>query len=217
MSLLEMETVRGGYGDMDILHGVNLRIDPGEVVAVVGPNGAGKSTAMKALFGLVQVRRGEIRFDGKDITRVPTDRIVRLCICYVPQTDNVFPSLTVEENLRTAAFLYRDDEDYVRTKMQEVLDFFPVLAERLHQPAGNLSGGEQQMVALGQANATDVIVPVVGLIRGGGYTGWQESLRFMEANLTGVGGIHFSPVAEELMLRDVVPTLPPGEPGLFMA
>jgi ABC-type branched-subunit amino acid transport system ATPase component len=148
MSLLELREVYGGYGGADILNGVSLRVDAGEIVVIIGPNGAGKSTAMKAVFGLVEVRRGEVRFEGRDIARLPTDRIVRQGICYVPQTDNVFPSLTVHENLEMGAFV-RDD-DY-SAQFARVYALFPRLKERQHQSAGTLSGGERQMVAVGRA------------------------------------------------------------------
>ena len=143
-----MRDVYGGYGGADILNGVSLAVEPGEIVVVIGPNGAGKSTAMKAVFGLATVRRGEIRFEDRDITRLPTDRLVRLGICYVPQTDNVFPSLTVHENLEMGAFV-RDDDYSVQ--LERVYELFPPLRERRRQTAGTLSGGQRQMVAMGRA------------------------------------------------------------------
>jgi ABC-type branched-subunit amino acid transport system ATPase component len=148
MNLLELREVYGGYGGADILNGVSLRVDAGEIVVIIGPNGAGKSTAMKAVFGLVEVRRGEVRFEGRDIARLPTDRIVRQGICYVPQTDNVFPSLTVHENLEMGAFVREDDYS---AQFARVYALFPRLKERQHQSAGTLSGGERQMVAVGRA------------------------------------------------------------------
>jgi branched-chain amino acid transport system ATP-binding protein len=147
-----MRDVYGGYGGVDVLNGVSLAVAPGEIVVIIGPNGAGKSTAMKAVFGLVHVRQGEVRFDGNDITRTPTDRIVRLGVCYVPQTDNVFPSLTVHENLELGAFV-RDD-DY-SAQLERVYELFPPLRERRRQPAGTLSGGQRQMVAMGRALMLD--------------------------------------------------------------
>ncbi len=148
-----MREVYGGYGGgVDILSGVSLAVEPGEIVGIIGPNGAGKSTAMKVVFGLVHVRQGEVRFEDKNITRTPTDRIVRLGICYVPQTDNVFPSLTVHENLEMGAFV-RDD-DY-SAQLERVYELFPPLRERRRQPAGTLSGGQRQMVAMGRALMLD--------------------------------------------------------------
>ena len=148
MSLLEMRNVHGGYGGVDILEGVGLAVAPGEIVVIIGPNGAGKSTAMKAVFGLVTVRQGEVLFEGRDITRLPTDRIVRRGICYVPQTDNVFPSLTVHENLEMGAFVRTDDYS---AQLERVYELFPPLRQRRRQAAGTLSGGQRQMVAMGRA------------------------------------------------------------------
>lgn len=148
MSLLAMEAVTGGYGEADVLHAVSLRVEPGEVVVIVGPNGAGKSTAMKAVFGLLRLRGGRIRFDGQDITGWKPDRIVRRGICFVPQTDNVFPTLTVQENLEMGAYV-RDDD--IRPAMERVFALFPPLREKRRQAAGTLSGGQRQMVAMGRA------------------------------------------------------------------
>ncbi|HLS68277.1 MAG TPA: ABC transporter ATP-binding protein [Kiloniellales bacterium] len=148
MSLLSMERVTGGYGEADILHEVSLRVEPKEIVVIVGPNGAGKSTAMKAVFGLLRLRAGHIVFDGEDITNWKPDRVVRRGICFVPQTENVFPSLSVEENLEMGAFV-RDDD--IRPAMERVFDLFPPLRSRRRQAAGTLSGGQRQMVAMGRA------------------------------------------------------------------
>ena len=152
MSLLEAETLRGGYGGADILNGVSLRVDAGEIVVIIGPNGAGKSTAMKALFGLVEVRHGSVRFDDEDITHLAPDRIVRRGMCYVPQEYNVFPSLTVHENLEMGAFIRRDDHG---AQFDRVYELFPPLHDKRAQPAGALSGGQRQMVAIGRALMLD--------------------------------------------------------------
>ncbi len=151
MSLLEARGLRGGYGDTDILRGVDLVVGPGEIVVVIGPNGAGKSTALRALFGLVRLRAGAVRFDGHDITHRPPESRVRLGLAYVPQERNVFPSLTVEENLQMGAFVRRDD---IRSDLERLFELFPVLAERRRQRAGTLSGGERQMVAIARALMT---------------------------------------------------------------
>lgn len=148
MSLLSMENVTGGYGEADILHSVSLQVNPKEIVVIVGPNGAGKSTAMKAVFGLLRLRSGGIQFDGQDITNWKPDRVVRRGICFVPQTDNVFPSLSVQENLEMGAFV-RDDD--IRPAMERVFELFPPLREKRRQAAGTLSGGQRQMVAMGRA------------------------------------------------------------------
>jgi len=148
MSLLEVRDVYGGYGGVDILNGVSLDVARGEIVIVIGPNGAGKSTALKAIVGLVEVRRGEMRFDGHDIKGQRTERLMHEGISYVPQTDNVFPSLTVRENLEMGAFI-RDDDG--AEQMERVFELFPALKEKRRRAAGALSGGEQQMVAMGRA------------------------------------------------------------------
>ncbi|MEN2978033.1 ABC transporter ATP-binding protein [Tistrella bauzanensis] len=148
MALLEVEGVRGGYGEVDILNGINMRVDEGEIVVIIGPNGAGKSTAMKAVFGLVKIRQGHVRFQGTDITNLRPDRIVHHGMCYVPQENNVFPTLTVQENLEMGAFIRRDD---IRPTMERIYDLFPVMREKRRQPAGSLSGGQRQMVAMGRA------------------------------------------------------------------
>jgi branched-chain amino acid transport system ATP-binding protein len=147
-SLLAVTEVRGGYGGADILHGVSLRVDPGEIVAIIGPNGAGKSTAIKAVFGLVRVREGRIAFAGEDITNLRPDRVARLGIGYVPQERNVFPSLTVEENLEMGAYACADG---LRERLDRVYAVFPALREHRRRPAGALSGGQRQMVAMGRA------------------------------------------------------------------
>jgi branched-chain amino acid transport system ATP-binding protein len=152
MSLLRLDSVTGGYGEADILHAVSLEVARDEIVAIVGPNGAGKSTAMKAVFGLVNVRAGHVWFDGGDLKGLRTVDIVKRGICMVPQSENVFPTLTVEENLEMGAFLRKGDVDAPKRK---VFDLFPPLAERRRQPAGTLSGGQRQMVAMGRALMLD--------------------------------------------------------------
>lgn len=152
MSLLTAEELYGGYGGGDILNGVSLHVDAGEVVVIVGPNGAGKSTAMKALFGLVNVRSGRVTFRDEEITRLSPDRIVGRGVCYVPQEDNVFPSLTVLENLEMGAFIRKDDYS---AQIERVFELFPPLKEKRAQAAGTLSGGQRQMVAIGRALMLD--------------------------------------------------------------
>jgi len=146
MSLLVVEQAVGGYGDSDILNGVDLCVAPGEIAVIIGPNGAGKSTAMKAIAGLVRLRRGTIRFDGATIANEAPERIVRRGLSYVPQERNVFPSLTVAENLELGGFIRRDADALPR-----VYDLFPPLKEKRRQVAGSLSGGQRQMVAIGRA------------------------------------------------------------------
>ena len=151
MSYLAGDDMHGGYGGADILRGCTVSVDRGEIVVIVGPNGAGKSTAMKALFGMVRLREGEVRLDGRSITRLtPQDR-VKLGMAFVPQTGNVFTTMTVQENLEMGAFLRRDD---ISESMERVFDLFPVLREKRRQTAGELSGGQRQQVAIGRALMT---------------------------------------------------------------
>ena len=146
--ILVADSIVGGYSDLDILHGASVDVRPGEVVCIIGPNGAGKSTLLKAIAGLVTVRSGRVVVDGKEITgRSPTE-LVRVGIGYVPQVANVFPKLTVSENLDMGAFLRRDDVGPVR---ERIYGLFPVLREREDERVGRMSGGQRQMVAIGRA------------------------------------------------------------------
>jgi branched-chain amino acid transport system ATP-binding protein len=147
-AILTADNLVGGYGDADILHGVSLAIEPTDIVVVVGPNGAGKSTALKALFGLVKLRQGRITLLGEDITGVAPDAIVPRGMGYVPQERNIFPNLTVQENLEMGAYTRRGD---ISAAFDRVYGLFPPLAERRRSPAGTLSGGQRQMVAIGRA------------------------------------------------------------------
>jgi ABC-type branched-subunit amino acid transport system ATPase component len=148
MSLLEVRALRGGYGAVDILNGIDLDMAQGDMIAIIGPNGAGKSTLMKAVFGLVGVRAGHVRFQGEDITNHRPDRIVRRGLAYVPQERNVFSTMSVQENLEMGAFIRRDD---FSPQIDRVYSLFPRLGERRRQTAGTLSGGERQMLAMGRA------------------------------------------------------------------
>lgn len=148
MSLLLAEGLRAGYGGADILQGASIRVEPGQIAVVIGPNGAGKSTLLKAIYGLVRVREGRVLFDGRDVTGAEPRTLVPLGLGYVPQERNVFPSLTVLENLEMGAFTRRDD---IRGDLERVFAIFPVLAERRRQRAGTLSGGERQMLAIARA------------------------------------------------------------------
>lgn len=151
MTTLIGENMTGGYGGVDILLGCSISVSDGEIVVIVGPNGAGKSTAMKALFGMVSLRAGKVSIDGEDITALsPQERVTR-GMAFVPQTHNIFPSLTVTENLEMGAFLRRDD---IRPTMEQVFELFPVLRDKCQQPAGELSGGQRQQLAVGRALMT---------------------------------------------------------------
>ncbi len=152
MSLLSVERVTAGYEQMEILHDVSIEVRAGEIVTLIGPNGAGKSTLMKAVFGLLRPRRGAIRFEGRDITGLAPSALVGRGLSYVPQVDNVFPSLTVEENLEMGAVVRRDD---FRARLEEVLALFPTLVPKRRLKVGGLSGGERQMVAMGRALMLD--------------------------------------------------------------
>ena len=143
--------MRGGYGGADILHGCTIAGDKGEIAVVVGPNGAGKSTAMKALFGMLNIHEGAVTIGDKDITKLsPQDR-VKEGMALVPQTNNIFTSMTVEENLEMGAFLRRDD---IFQTIEHIYELFPILKEKRNQPAGELSGGQRQQVAVGRALMT---------------------------------------------------------------
>ena len=144
--------VAGYLPGVDILRGVDLVVDPGQLVGVIGPNGAGKSTLIKALFGLIPVRAGTVTFDGQDVTGRSAHELVALGIGYVPQLLNVFRTLTVEENLRMGLFLRPEAWS---ARLAAVTSLFPLLAERSHQRANNLSGGERQMLAMGRALMMD--------------------------------------------------------------
>lgn len=151
MKFLSATNLTGGYGGPDIIEGCNITVDKGEIAVVVGPNGAGKSTAMRAIFGMLDLREGTVVLDGRDITRMaPQDR-VRMGMAFVPQNNNVFVTLTVEDNLEMGAFI-RDD-DISETK-EEVFRLFPLLKERRGQHAGELSGGQRQQVAVARALMT---------------------------------------------------------------
>lgn len=145
------ENLRGGYGGADILKGCTIGVDKGEIAVIVGPNGAGKSTAMKAMLGMLNLSEGEVTLDGKNITALTPQARVAEGVAFVPQTNNVFTSMTVEENLEMGAFLREDDISATRDM---VFDLFPILREKRRQPAGELSGGQRQQVAVGRALMT---------------------------------------------------------------
>ncbi len=151
--LLKAEDVRAGYGRMEILHGIGLEVRPGEIVSVIGPNGAGKSTAFKTIVGLLRATSGRILFDGREITGLPPYEVLRLGLAYVPQGRIVFPRMTVMENLEMGAYI-ETDRGRVREALQRICALFPILEQRRRQLAGSLSGGEQQMLAIGRALMT---------------------------------------------------------------
>jgi ABC-type branched-subunit amino acid transport system ATPase component len=148
MNVLKVSDIVSGYTDLDILHGISIHIEPGEIISIIGPNGSGKSTLMKTIFGLLRIRSGEIVFKGDDITGIKPDVIVRKGMGYVPQEKEFFPSLTVLENLEMGAFIRSDD---ISGSLERVYDIFPVLKEKQRIKAGSMSGGEQRMVGIGRA------------------------------------------------------------------
>lgn len=155
MSLLQVKEVISGYGETEILHGVSITIEEGQIVTIIGPNGSGKSTLLKTIFGLVRPKKGQVLFNGQEITSMAPETIVRKGLCYVPQSSNVFPSLSIHENLEMGAFIRTDD---FRHRVNEVYDLFPDLIERRNDRAGTLSGGQRQMLAVARALMLDPIM-----------------------------------------------------------
>lgn len=152
MNILEVSGVTAGYTEVDILHNVNMKVEPNQIVSIIGPNGAGKSTLLKSIFGMLQLRQGKITYQQEDITGLKPHKVARKGISYVPQVDNIFPSMTIHENLEMGAFIRTDD---YTNRIEEIYDLFPVLGERRKQNAGQLSGGQRQMVAMGRALMLD--------------------------------------------------------------
>jgi len=159
-SLLRLEAtdIYAGYGKIEVLHGASVRAAAGEIVCIIGPNGSGKSTLLKTVFGLIKPTRGTVRFDGKDITRLDPEQKAPLGIAFIPQGRNVFPSLTVRENLEMGGAVL-DSEKAVRLAIEEALEAYPLLRRKIRDRAGNLSGGEMQILSLARA---DMVKP--GLI-----------------------------------------------------
>ncbi|MFB6283701.1 MAG: ABC transporter ATP-binding protein [Halobacteria archaeon] len=150
--VLEVNDLVSGYGDAEVIHGVSVHVDDEEIVTVIGPNGAGKSTVMKSVFGLVDVWDGELCFRDTDLREMEPHEVTRQGLCYVPQTDNVFPNLSVRENLEMGAFVLDGVPEHL---LDRVYEMFPVLSDRSRQRAGSLSGGQQQMLAMARALMVD--------------------------------------------------------------
>jgi len=150
--VLSVEGLHAGYGSIEVLHGVSVQVQTGEIVTILGANGAGKSTLLKTISGVLPCKGGHVLLNGQDIGCLPPNKLVRLGMCHVPEGKQVFQSLTVEENLRLGAYCFRSGRDRRRTEddMERVFTLFPRLAERRRQKAGTLSGGEQQMLAIGR-------------------------------------------------------------------
>jgi len=148
MGILDVSSLDAGYGDLQVLTDVDLTVDEGEYVTIVGPNGAGKSTVMKSIFGLTSHMGGTVTFDGTDITGNRPEEIIHLGLGYVPQTENVFGGLTVQENLEMGAYIL---DEMPETALEAVYERFPILRERREQKAETMSGGQQQMLAMGRS------------------------------------------------------------------
>ena len=151
--MLEIDAIDVAYGDHDVLHGVSIRVNRGDFISVVGPNGAGKSTLFKAISGTATVNRGSIRFDGADLLAIAPARRPQLGIAHVPEGRQLFPSLSVAENLAIGAETVAGRRNWAKNE-ERIYSWFPVLADRRQQPAGTLSGGEQQMLAIGRGIAS---------------------------------------------------------------
>jgi branched-chain amino acid transport system ATP-binding protein len=150
MALLEVDNLHAGYGPIEALKGVSLRVEPGEIVALIGANGAGKTTLLMTISGCNVARAGQVKFDGREITRLAAHEIVRCGLCQSPEGRKIFPRLTVMENLALGAYTRRD-KHAVHEDTARVLAMFPILQQRQHQLGGTLSGGEQQMLAVARA------------------------------------------------------------------
>jgi ABC-type branched-subunit amino acid transport system ATPase component len=149
-TLLDVQDLYAGYQKLDILQGVSLQVNPGEIVCVIGPNGAGKSTVFKAVYGFIDIRRGRTLFNGVDVTNYRPQDMLRAGVSIVPQLRSVFPQMTVEENLEMGMYLEKDTKQ-TRKRIDEIFTLFPRLEERKKQKAGTMSGGEQRMLEIGRA------------------------------------------------------------------
>ncbi|MEC9489558.1 MAG: ABC transporter ATP-binding protein [Halanaerobiales bacterium] len=146
--LLRINDIYAGYGEIEIIHGISLKVEQGEIVSIVGPNGSGKSTLLKSIFSLVDIMGGEINYLDSDLTATATDQMIKKGLSFVPQTDNIFPTLTVEENLELGAYVSKKN---LSDRFDLIYNLFPPLVEKRKKKAGTLSGGQRQMVAFGRA------------------------------------------------------------------
>ncbi len=185
--LVHVDSVVAGYvPGVNILNGASLELHPGELIGIIGPNGAGKSTMLKALFGLIGVSSGKVLLRGEEVTGLKANALVRRGIGYVPQINNVFPTLTVDENLEMGAF---QKPALYKTRREHVLEIFPRLAERISSQAGSLSGGERQMLAMGRALMMEPSVLLLDEPSAGLSPLLQDQVfeRVKEVNASGVG------------------------------
>ncbi len=148
--MLIVENIYAGYQDFDILQGVSLHVNPGEIVCTIGPNGAGKSTVFKAIYGLVKIRQGRVLFDGQDITDLKPQQVLQTGIAIVPQLHSIFPQMSVLENLELGMYLEKD-QNRIQQRIEYIFELFPRLEQRRHQLAGTMSGGEQRLLEIGRA------------------------------------------------------------------
>lgn len=146
--MLKINDIYAGYGEIEIIHGISLEVKEGEIVSIVGPNGSGKSTFLKSIFSLVDIMKGNIDYLGTDLTKLGTDKMIEQGLSFVPQTDNVFPTLTVAENLELGAYVSNKN---LKDRFDLIYSLFPPLVEKRKKKAGTLSGGQRQMVAFGRA------------------------------------------------------------------
>lgn len=149
--ILEVQNIFSGYGKIEVLHGVSIHVEPEEIVCIIGPNGSGKSTLLKTIFGLIKPRKGIVLFSGKDITQAESEDKVGMGIAYIPQGKNIFPSLTVRENLEMGGTPL-DDSKKIEQAIQDIFQRYPILKKRMKMKAGSLSGGEKQVLALARAS-----------------------------------------------------------------
>ena len=199
MTILEAKNITAGYtAEVNILIDVNIRLEAGQIISVIGPNGAGKSTLLKSIFGILKPVNGKIRLKNEDITGMKPNNVAKKGISYVPQVDNIFPSLTIQENLEMGAFI-RDD-DYSQ-RLNEIYELFPVLGERRKQKAGRLSGGQRQMVAMGRALMVDPSVLLLDEPSAGLAPKLVEMIfeKIIEINKTGVSMIIVEQNAREAL------------------
>ncbi len=148
--MLIVENIYAGYQDFDILQGVSLHVNPGEIVCTIGPNGAGKSTVFKAIYGLVKIRQGRVLFDGQDITDLKPQQVLQTGIAIVPQLHSIFPQMSVLENLELGMYLEKN-QNRIQQRIEYIFELFPRLEQRRHQLAGTMSGGEQRLLEIGRA------------------------------------------------------------------